>query len=398
MLRLTLCVLFIASVATLDVPFFPGAAIPNPFSRQASPADIQLPSRAGSGGLLAEFSQRISQKGVNGPNPLEKVGRQLTVANAALTQAVKSLDLDKYPKLFFAGGFCAAITHVVTVPIDVVKTKMQVNPGEFKNLNDGISKIYNAEGPRGLMQGMAPTFCGFILQGALKYGFYEFFKDTLASLTPPEQRREGGKLPVPQMMLAASAAEILGTTALLPFESARIRMVADPTFAKGMFATLGKLVQEQGLKGIYGGLIPIWCKQVPFTITQFLVFEFAASTIYRELAKRNVDDASAKFGTAITLGCGLISGVTASLVSQPGDTVLSVMNKAPGLGVVGALKQLGPGGLYLGAGARAVHVTSYIVAQFLIYDSIKRLCGIPVAGEQAGKKKAIPEGRVIKAT
>ena len=48
--------------------------------------------------------------------------------------------------------------------------------------------------------------------------------------------------------------------------------------------------------------------------------------------------------------------------------------------VVGALKQLGARGLYLGAGARCVHVTSYIVAQFLIYDSIKRLCGIPVAG------------------
>jgi len=306
------------------------------------------------------------------------------MAKKTVGQVVQSLDLDKYPKLFFAGGFCAAITHVVTVPIDVVKTRLQVNPGEFTSLNDGIAKIYAKEGPTGLMQGMAPTFCGFILQGALKYGFYEFFKDTLAGMS--EEKREGGKLPVPQMMLAASCAEILGTTALLPFESARIRMVADPSFAKGMVPTLVKLVQESGLKGIFGGLIPIWCKQVPFTITQFLVFEFAASTIYREFARRNVDDASSRFGTAITLGCGLISGVTASLVSQPGDTVLSVMNKAPGLSVVGALKQLGPTGLYLGASARAVHVTSYIVAQFLIYDSIKRLCGIPVAGEQAGKK------------
>ena len=109
-------------------------------------------------------------------------------------------------------------------------------------------------------------------------------------------------------------------------------------------------------------------------------------------------------------------------MSQPGDTVLSVMNKKAGTTgvcvcacvcvrvcvcvsmqifscmhtlsqthsqthththihtVLGALKKLGPGGLYLGAGARCVHVTSYIVAQFLIYDSIKRLCGIPVAG------------------
>lgn len=74
--------------------------------------------------------------------------------------------------------------------------------------------------------------------------------------------------------------------------------------------------------------------------------------------------------------------VGGSPVSQPGDTVLSVMNKQAGINVVGAIKQLGPTGLFLGASARCVHVTSYIVAQFLIYDSIKRLCGIPVAGEQ----------------
>ena len=33
-----------------------------------------------------------------------------------------------------------------------------------------------------------------------------------------------------------------------------------------------------------------------------------------------------------------------------------------------------------GASTRVVHVTSFITCQFVIYDSIKRLCGIPVAG------------------
>jgi hypothetical protein len=35
----------------------------------------------------------------------------------------------------------------------------------------------------------------------------------------------------------------------------------------------------------------------------------------------------------VTLGCGLISGTAAALVSQPGDTVLSVMNKQAGTSV-----------------------------------------------------------------
>ena len=37
-----------------------------------------------------------------------------------------SIDISKYPKLFLAGGLCAAITHGVTVPIDLVKTSQQV--------------------------------------------------------------------------------------------------------------------------------------------------------------------------------------------------------------------------------------------------------------------------------
>ena len=61
--------------------------------------------------------------------------------------------------------------------------------------------------------------------------------------------------------------------------------------------------------------------------------------------------------------------------------MLSVMSKAPGLSVAKAIKQLGPLGLFRGGSARMVHVSSYVIAQFLIYDSIKRFCGIPVAGQ-----------------
>uniref|UniRef100_A0A7S0EG04 Mitochondrial phosphate carrier protein n=1 Tax=Hanusia phi TaxID=3032 RepID=A0A7S0EG04_9CRYP len=341
-------------------------------------------------GFLGLNSRSQEAHGIfNLPRHLNKanLGERFHMAKAAVAKAVASkMDFEKYPKLFAAGGFCASLTHLVTVPLDVVKTRLQVNPGEFTSLNDGIRKIYEKEGPKGLMQGMTPTFCGFLMQGALKYGFYEFFKDSLAQSMPAEKRGEGGKLPIPQMIIAASAAEILGTTALLPFESARIRMVADPKFANNMFGVLAKLVKTQGLGGIYGGYLPIQCKQVPFTITQFLVYEFAAKAVYSALAKADIKDASSTVGTGVTLGCGLISGITASLVSQPGDTVLSVMNKAPGTTVLGAIKQLGPRGLYLGAGARCVHVTSYIVAQFLIYDSIKRFFGIPVAGEAEAKQ------------
>lgn len=97
------------------------------------------------------------------------------------------IDLTKYPPLFLAGGLCAMITHGVTVPIDLVKTSQQVHPGIYQSLAQGLSSIYAEHGFFGLFLGFAPTAVGFLLQGSLKYGFYEFFKDILAKFA----RKEG---------------------------------------------------------------------------------------------------------------------------------------------------------------------------------------------------------------
>eukprot|EP00286_Rhodomonas_abbreviata_P008422 CAMPEP_0181323066 /NCGR_PEP_ID=MMETSP1101-20121128/19577_1 /TAXON_ID=46948 /ORGANISM="Rhodomonas abbreviata, Strain Caron Lab Isolate" /LENGTH=302 /DNA_ID=CAMNT_0023431049 /DNA_START=47 /DNA_END=955 /DNA_ORIENTATION=- len=283
-----------------------------------------------------------------------------------------------YKKLFAAGGICCSFSHAVTVPIDVVKTRMQVTPGEFTGLLDGVKKIYGQRGFAGLMQGFMPTMYGFGCQGALKYGMYEFFKDRMNAKNP--NYRPGMKPTIPQTIMAASMAETLGSTALVPFEAARIRMVSDPNFAKGTLGVLSKLVASQGMSSIFVGLPPILAKQIPYTVTQFLVYETTSAKVYAELNKRGITNVDHTGGTAITLGCAIVAGVTASVVSQPGDTVLTYVNKAPGVSVLQAIARLGPLGLFTGGATRCVHVTSYVVMQFLIYDSIKRLCGIPVAG------------------
>ena len=45
-------------------------------------------------------------------------------AGAAAMDALRTMDL----RYFVAGGTCAAISHGITTPIDVVKTKIQAKP------------------------------------------------------------------------------------------------------------------------------------------------------------------------------------------------------------------------------------------------------------------------------
>jgi len=47
--------------------------------------------------------------------------------NSAASAALKALKAMDY-RYFVAGGTCAAFSHGITTPIDVVKTKLQANP------------------------------------------------------------------------------------------------------------------------------------------------------------------------------------------------------------------------------------------------------------------------------
>ena len=51
-------------------------------------------------------------------------GAAAAAANAGISATLKSLDY----RYFVAGGVCAATSHGITCPIDVVKTKIQAQP------------------------------------------------------------------------------------------------------------------------------------------------------------------------------------------------------------------------------------------------------------------------------
>lgn len=57
-------------------------------------------------------------------NPTTTTHASSSSSAAALSAALKNIDY----RYFVAGGTCAAFSHGITTPIDVVKTKIQANP------------------------------------------------------------------------------------------------------------------------------------------------------------------------------------------------------------------------------------------------------------------------------
>lgn len=87
-----------------------------------------------------------------------------TSAGAAALSALRDMDL----RYFVAGGTCAAFSHGITTPIDVVKTRIQADPKRYsKGIIAATSDIIETEGASALLGGLGPTVVGYGVEGIL---------------------------------------------------------------------------------------------------------------------------------------------------------------------------------------------------------------------------------------
>lgn len=109
----------------------------------------------------------------------------------------------------------------------------------------------------------------------------------------------------------------------------------------------------------------------------FVVYENVLSQAYKTMDKSAISSAAV---TAINLSSGLVAGLAAAVVSQPADTVLSKINRDPGVPGEGSLRRLwrvvsetGFRGSFAGTRARLVMVGGMTAIQFAIYGDVKEV-------------------------
>lgn len=289
-------------------------------------------------------------------------------------------DIMYYLKGAAAGGICCSVTHGGLTPVDVVKTRIQLDPATYnKGMIGGFRQVIAAEGAMALTTGMGATFAGYFVQGWFKFGGVEFFK---INITKSVGERTAWKNKTPIYLASAAMAEFIADLFLCPLEAVRIRSVSDSTFPKGLGAGFSKFVAQDGVLGLYAGLGPILFKQVPYTMAKFAVQGKAAEVIY---ASSGIDAKTASSGSnlAVSLSSGVVAGVAAAIISHPADTLLSKINKkgAGGDGgtvsrLVNISKELGFSKLCMtGLGPRCVMIGTLTAGQFGIFDTVMSVLG-----------------------
>ncbi|GJN27455.1 hypothetical protein PR202_gb15483 [Eleusine coracana subsp. coracana] len=264
----------------------------------------------------------------------------------------------------------------------------QIDPAKYKSISSGFGVLLKEQGARGFFRGWVPTLFGYSAQGAFKFGFYEFFKKYYSDIAGPEYAAKYKTL----VYLAGSAsAEVIADIALCPMEAVKV-VQTQPGFARGLSDGLPKFVKSEGYAGLYKGLVPLWGRQIPYTMMKFASFEAVVENIYKYAIPAPKSECSKSLQLGVSFAGGYIAGVFCAIVSHPADNLVSFPNNAKGATVGDAVKKIGLLGLFTrGLPLRIVMIGTLTGAQWGIYDAFKVMVGLPTTGGVAPTPAAAGE-------
>jgi len=324
----------------------------------------------------------VSKLGSLFANPVAGADCQTKVGNRDLVAAASEeysceFGSNKYFALCaFGGVLSCGITHTAVTPLDLVKCRLQVDKEKYKSIGNGFKVTLAEGGAKGLVLGWAPTAIGYSAQGLCKFGFYEVFKKIYSDMIGEENTY----LYRTSLYLASSAsAEFFADIALSPMEACKVRMQTSPvgTFPTTLRGAFPKIMAEEGVNGFYKSLVPLWCRQIPYTMMKFACFERTVEAIYQYVVPKPRAECSKSEQLVVTFAAGYIAGVFCAIVSHPADTIVSYMNKAKGSGIGDAARALGFKGMWGGLVPRIVMIGTLTALQWFIYDGVKVQLRLP---------------------
>ncbi|XP_074565859.1 mitochondrial phosphate carrier protein 1, mitochondrial [Curcuma longa] len=279
-----------------------------------------------------------------------------------------------YAVCAIGGMLSAGTTHLAITPLDVLKVNMQVNPIKYNSMFSGLHILVKEHGPASLWRGWAGKLFGYGAQGGCRFGLYEYFKKVYSDAL-------GGPNRSTIYFVSSASAQVIADVALCPFEAVKVRVQTQAHFARGMIDGFPKLYASEGLAGFYKGLLPLWGRNLPFSILMFSTFEHSVDMLYRDVIQRKREECSRAQQLGVTCMAGYASGAVGTIVSNPADNIVSSLYNKKADSILQAAKNIGFPNLFTRSlPVRITLVGPVITLQWFFYDTIKVLTGLPTSG------------------
>eukprot|EP00897_Mesotaenium_endlicherianum_P006833 jgi/Mesen1/6178/ME000032S05466 len=189
----------------------------------------------------------------------------------------------KFPISPIAGSSAGIASCICTYPLELVKTRLTVQPGEYKSVVHAFYRIATEEGFLELYRGLVPSVIGVIPYAGANYYAY----DSLRTLYKKTTKKE--RISNLVTLLIGSTAGAIASTATFPLEVARKQMqvgaLQGRVVYKGTLHALSSILKEQGIGGLYRGLGPSCIKLMPAAGISFMCYEALKQILIEEERK-----------------------------------------------------------------------------------------------------------------
>lgn len=280
-----------------------------------------------------------------------------------------------------AGGIAGALTATFVCPLDVLKTRLQVQRISSRQggIAGGLSSIVKKEGVKGLYRGLGPTLFALLPNWAVYFTVYDKLKHTFV------QRAGGQKVQAtPAVHMAAAACAGAATLIVTnPFWVVKTRMQTQNMHLKnrpegllpytGTFNALKRITREEGINGLYSGIVPSMAGILHVAI-QFPLYEYCKSTIAEGTGRSSDELTAVELVTASAL-----SKMVASTATYPHEVVRSYIHVSGGGQMEGLKKAFrtiwredGIRGFYRGCATNLLRTTPAAALTFTSFELIAR--------------------------
>ncbi|KAK3828145.1 MAG: mitochondrial substrate carrier family protein [Benniella sp.] len=308
-------------------------------------------------------------------------------------------------KLVFGGVGCM-IAVVFTHPVDVIKTRLQLQgeagaphpPSSVSPLAAPktlrliplLREILRTEGPRVLMTGLAPAVLRESIYSTIRLGSYDLFKGVYSGMGSRGMR--GGEETTTAVKLASGLTSgMIGSVIANPTDLIKVRLQAYWPSGKPRYASIAdacrSIYVEEGIPGLYRGVVPTAARAMVVTASQLASYD----TTKHWLLKRKDQHGNALFqeGYLTHFCASTIAGLVCSISTSPIDTVkVRYMNQQFSPSGKGALyssaidcaiktvRNEGPLALYKGFLMCWLRLGPHTMMSLMIFEKLRSFVGL----------------------